>query len=213
MSQTTDASNGVKSQIESLLFIAHKPLKLKDFSNLLEQDQGLIKTALDELTTEKRTSGIVLLEGNEGYVLATNSENSTIVKKFFNAELREKLTEATVEVLGIIAYRQPISKAEIEAIRGVNSQYSLRTLLMRGLVEKIPSPSDHRSFLYQTTTEFLMHLGLASVNDLPSFEQLTSEVKLPETPGIDAGTDAELEVSPSSLPPAASSQNENIDVQ
>jgi segregation and condensation protein B len=86
--------------------------------------------------------------------------------------------------LGIIAYRQPISKAEIEAIRGVNSQYSLRHLLMRGLIEKVPNPNDARSALYQTTTEFLQHLGLSSNKDLPDFGKLVEEIKLPETPRL-----------------------------
>ncbi len=172
----------LKSQIESILFVAHKPLKLKDFVGILNQDPGLIKTALDKLAEEKKNSGIVLLENNGEYQLASSSENSTVVKNFLNAELREKLTDASVEVLAIVAYRQPISKAEIEAIRGVNSQYSLRILLMRGLIEKTLNPSDHRSFLYQTTTEFLMHLGLNSIKDLPSFEELVAQVKLPETP-------------------------------
>src|SRR4029077_18687595 len=105
------------------------------------------------LYAQKKDAGVILLENGSEYQLTTNSAYSTQVKNFLNAELREKLTDATVEVLAIIAYRQPISKAEIEAIRGVNSQYSLRALLMRGLIEKISNPTDARSFLYQTTTE------------------------------------------------------------
>ena len=85
-----------------------------------------------------------------------------------------------MEVLAIIAYRQPISKAEIESIRGVNSQYSLRALFMRGLIEKIPNPSDARGSVYQITTEFLQQLGLTSVADLPDFAELVSKIQLPE---------------------------------
>ncbi len=129
-------------------------------------------------------SGVVLLEAPEGFQLATNSSNSDLVKAFLNADLRESLTEATVEVLAIIAYRQPISKAEIEAIRGVNSQYSLRSLLMRGLIEKVPNPNDARGSMYKITTEFLMQLGITSVNDLPDFEELVSKIQLPETPAL-----------------------------
>lgn len=171
----------LKNAIESLLFVASKPLKTKELSNFLQIPQEEVRAALEALRQQRAGSGIVVLESNGEYQLATNSANSTLVKNFLNAELREKLTDATLEVLAIIAYRQPISKPEIEAIRGVNSQYSLRHLLMRGLIEKIPNPADARSFLYQTTTEFLQHLGLTSVADLPEFEKLVGQIKLPQT--------------------------------
>lgn len=175
---------GLKSLIESLLFVSNKPLKPKEFAKYTNLTEVQILPALKELKKDKANSGVILLESPEGYQLATNSINSTHVKNFLNAELREKLTDATVEVLAIIAYRQPISKAEIEAIRGVNSQYSIRNLLMRGLIEKIPNPNDARSILYQTTTELLQHLGLSSVADLPEFSELVSKIKLPETPAL-----------------------------
>jgi segregation and condensation protein B len=178
------------SIIEALLFAAGKPLKAKDFAKILEQDEAEVKLALNALVEQRKDSGIVLLDNKGQYQLATNSKYSTQVKNFLNTELREKLTDATVEVLAIISYRQPISKAEIEAIRGVNSQYSLRSLLMRGLIEKISNPGDARSFLYQTTTEFLMHLGLNSVNSLPEFEKLVGQIKLPETPATAPQTTA-----------------------
>jgi len=174
----------LKRTLEALLFVASKPFKAKEFAKILELEEADVKTALDVLAEEKKDSGIVLLKNKDEYQLSTNSACSTQVKNFLNAELREKLTDATVEVLAIIAYRQPISKAEIEAIRGVNSQYSLRHLLMRGLIEKTSNPADARSFLYQTTTEFLMHLGLTSVNELPEFAKLVEHIKLPQTPGL-----------------------------
>lgn len=171
--------------LEALLFVAGKPLKAKDLAKILEVDEADIKKALDILYGQKKDAGVILLENGSEYQLTTNSAYSTQVKNFLNAELREKLTDATVEVLAIIAYRQPISKAELEAIRGVNSQYSLRALLMRGLIEKTANPADARSFLYQTTTEFLMHLGLTSTKDLPEFEKLVENIKLPQTPTLD----------------------------
>lgn len=170
--------------LEALLFTAEKPLRAKDFAKILEMDEPAVKSALEVIAERQKNSGIVLLNSNGEYQLATNSKFSAQVKNFLNAELREKLTDATVEVMAIIAYRQPISKAEIEAIRGVNSQYSLRNLLMRGLIEKINNPQDGRSFLYQTTTEFLMHLGLSSNKELTDFEKLTENIKLPQSPGL-----------------------------
>ena len=181
----------LKSQLESILFVASKPLDLKTLARITEKPEEEIKAALAEVAAERKGSGVVMLEASGQYQLSTASENSTIVKNYLNSDLREKLTDATVEVLAIIAYRQPISKAEIEAIRGVNSQYSVRHLLMRGLVEKIPNPNDARSSQYRVTTEFLQHLGLTSINDLPEFESLISQVKLPEAPNLEEGPTTE----------------------
>ncbi len=170
----------LKSQIESLLFVASKPVKIKDFVKYTQATEEEIKKALTELVEERKTSGVLVLESNGEYQMTTNPENSEIVKTFLNSDLREKLTDATVEVLSIIAYRQPISKNEIESIRGVNSQYSIRTLLMRGLIEKTQNPNDLRSSYYQTTTEFLQHMGLTSTSDLPDFQTLVGQIKLPD---------------------------------
>lgn len=174
----------IKSIIESLLFISSKPINLTTFGKIINADINEIKKALSEIFEERKNSGVVLLENNQEYQFATNSENSEYVQNFFNSELREKLTDATLEVLGIIAYRQPISKTEIEAIRGVNSQYSIRHLLIRGLIEKVANPSDSRSSLYQTTTEFLQHLGITSFKELPEFEKIVEQIKLPENTAL-----------------------------
>ncbi len=172
----------LQKKIESLLFVSNKPLSVKALAKFLEAKEADVITAADELIQARAENGVIVLKADEGYQLATASELSELVKNFLNADLREKLTEATVEVLAIIAYRQPISKAEIEAIRGVNSQYSIRALLMRGLVEKIPNPNDARSNVYRVTTEFLQHMGITSVNALPLFEELVKQIQLPEVP-------------------------------
>ncbi len=181
------------STLESILFVSNKPLKIKALAKIVEAPENEVKDALNILEADKKETGVVVINNNGEYQLATNALNSTAIKNFLNAELREKLTDATVEVLAIISYRQPISKAEIEAIRGVNSQYSLRHLLMRGLIEKVSNPQDQRSFLYQTTTEFLQHIGLSSFKDLPEFEKLVSQIKLPETPAVLEKTEPELQ--------------------
>lgn len=172
------------SILESLLFVANKPIKAKDFAAFLQIEEPETLLALENIKKKHEHAGIVLIESDGEYQFVTNSVNSTQVKNFLNIELREKLTDATVEVLAIIAYRQPISKAEIEAIRGVNSQYSIRNLLVRGLIEKISNPNDLRSFLYKTTAEFLQHLGLTAIKDLPAFEELVTQIKLPQNPEI-----------------------------
>lgn len=175
--------NTLTSKIHSLLFVSSKPLSVKQLAKFTSASEAEVATALQELSEYAKDSGVVLLDTGSHYQLASAGGNSATVTDFLNSDLREQLTDATTEVLAIIAYRQPISKAEIESIRGVNSQYSIRALLMRGLIEKIANPGDARSSMYQITTEFLQQLGVASIKDLPSFEELTAAVKLPETPG------------------------------
>src|SRR6266481_6464500 len=139
----------LKSTIESILFVAGKPLSISALAKILEKKQDEIEKALAEIAEARKESGVVLLEASGLWQLSTNPKNSTEVKEFLNTELREKLTDATVETLAIIAYRQPISRSEIEAIRGVNCQYSVRHLLIRGLIEKVSNPNDSRQNLYQ----------------------------------------------------------------
>lgn len=168
----------LKSRILSILFAASKPVSLNELKEVLETGDEEIKQAIAELVAANRSSGIILLAHDNKLQLATNPDNSGVVKKFLSLELREKLTEASLETLAIILYRQPVSKAEIENIRGVNSQYTLRQLLIRGLIDKIQSPMDKRMQLYKTTLEFMQHLGIKNMKDLPDFEELTKNITL-----------------------------------
>lgn len=176
--------NQLATQIHSLLFVASKPMSIKQLAKFTNSSETEVTTSLQELAEYCQNSGVILLDTGSQFQLATTSENTNLITDFLNSDLREQLTDATAEVLAIIAYRQPISKAEIESIRGVNSQYSVRALLMRGLIEKITNPNDARSNYYQITTEFLQQLGISSINDLPSFEELTNAIKLPDNPGV-----------------------------
>lgn len=171
----------LKSLIESLLFVAGRPVSLKEIAKSTGQSVEEVKKVLEDLTSEHENSGIIILEQNQTYLMSTNPANSKTVKDFLNTELREKLTDASIETLAIITYKQPISRVEIESIRGVNSQYSLRLLLMRGLIERVQSETDGRAGLYKTTHEFLQHMGIGKLKDLPDFEELTAKIKPPES--------------------------------
>lgn len=171
----------IKSQILSILFVSSKPVTIKKLVEVLEIDENQIKQAIASLVSENQNSGVIALAHNNKLQLASNPDNSSVVKKFLSLELREKLTDTALETLAIILYKQPISKAEIENIRGVNSQYILRQLLIRGLIEKIQSPSDKRMQLYKTALEFMQHLGIKDMKELPDFEELTKAVELPKT--------------------------------
>lgn len=171
--------NEIQSKIESILFVANKPLTTSAIAKFVECSVEEADQALRTLSASHAETGVVVLESNGSWQFSTNPANGGLVKNFLNIELREKLTDATVETLAIIAYRQPISRAEIEAIRGVNCQYSIRNLLVRGLIQK-SAQKEVRGVMYETTPEFLQHLGIQSVSDLPSFEGLAEQVKLPE---------------------------------
>ena len=170
----------LSSQILSILFVSSKPVGIKEISQALETDEESVKDAVSALVGQNSNSGIIVLAHNNKLQLASNPDNSYFVKKFMAWELRERLSEAALETLAIILYRQPVSKAEIENIRGVNSQYTLRSLLIRGLIEKTGSENDKRVQHYKTTLEFIQHLGIKSERDLPDFEEITKDVQIPD---------------------------------
>jgi segregation and condensation protein B len=182
----------LKSQILSILFVASKPVSIKELQETLEISEEELRKAVTELVSINQNSGIILLAQNDKLQLASNPDNSPEVKKFLSLELREKLTDSALETLAIIVYRQPVSKVEIENIRGVNSQYTIRHLMIRGLIEKIPSPSDKRMQLYRTTFEFMQHLGIKDLKDLPDFEELTKNITL--TPEASTGSNSEIKI-------------------
>jgi segregation and condensation protein B len=171
-------TQNIKSQILSILFIAGKPVTIKELSSALETDLDSIKQSIAEIVSDQTNSGIIMLAHNDKLQLATNPDNTLVVKKFLSAELRERLTDAALEVLAIVLYKQPVSRIEIENIRGVNSQYTLRHLLIRGLVERESSPTDKRTMLYKTTLEFMQYLGIKDMKELPDFEELTKNIQL-----------------------------------
>lgn len=169
----------LESQILSILFISSKPVSVKELTEALDLDDKKIKEVATKLSKDNKDSGINVLFLNDRLQLASNPDNSSQVKRFLSLELRERLTDASLETLAIIVYRQPISKAEIENIRGVNSQYILRQLLIRGLIEKIASTTDKRMQNYKPTLELMQHLGIKDLADLPDFEELTKNIQLP----------------------------------
>jgi segregation and condensation protein B len=170
----------LKSIILSVLFVASKPVGMRELLDTIEAEESEIREAITSLVADNAHTGIILLAHNDKLQLSSNPDNSYEVKRFLSLELREKLTDSALETLAIILYKQPVSKAEIENIRGVNSQYTLRHLLIRGLIEKT-SGNDKRASYYKTTLEFMQHLGIKDMKDLPDFEELTKNIQLPSS--------------------------------
>ena len=172
----------VKSIIESLLFVADGPVTLQRLDEVLEAaDKETIASVLTEIQTEleARRHGVRLVEIAGGYQLRTAKVNADWVKKFLGGR-PARMGRATLETLAIIAYRQPITKAEIEAIRGVDVDGIITNLLERNLIRAIARKDvPGRPFLYGTTPEFLEFFNLKDLTQLPTLKE-TGEISLPE---------------------------------
>jgi len=169
----------LKSQLESLLLVTSKPLSFKKMAEILNVKPVEVKTAVEELSQEyqENQKGFSLILNNDQAQLVSSPENAELVKQYLKEDLTGELTDPSIETLTIIAYRQPVSKAELEQIRGVNCSLILRNLLIRGLVEAEYN-KERAATLYSSTVDFLKFLGLNSVSELPDFEKLNSDDNL-----------------------------------
>jgi len=172
----------VKSVLESLLFVADGPLTVQRFAEVLEGvDKETIYALLREMQSELEapSRGLQLVEVAGGYQLRTAKVNADWVKKFLGGR-PARMGRATLETLAIIAYRQPITKAEIESIRGVDVDGVITTLLERNLIRAVARKDvPGRPFLYGTTAEFLQLFNLKDLTELPTLKE-TDEISLPE---------------------------------
>lgn len=171
----------LKSSIESILFVHGEPVAVSRLAKLTGAKKPEVESALAELAQEYRERGIVLIGSNDEWQLATNPESKAMVEKLVSGELSDELSRAGLEVLAIVAYKGPISRAGIEYIRGVNSSFTLRNLLIRGLVSREENPADRRSYLYRISHDFLKHLGVTGLSELPEYESFRKEaIAMPE---------------------------------
>ncbi len=169
------------TQIESLLLYTNKPMKAKDLLKATGAEVQAFSEAIASLESKynNEQSGIRLLIHNDAYQLTTSPENAQLIEQVFAAEMSGELTKPALETLTIIAYRGPISKPELELIRGVNCSLILRNLMMRGLVVEEQGKEDFLP-VYSASGEFLQYLGFSSVKELPQFEELSSHQLLEE---------------------------------
>lgn len=163
----------ILSQLESLLLVAYKPIAITEIAKILNLEIEPIKLAVDRLQQgyAEHGRGLRITQTNDKIQLVSASENSDIIKAFIKEENSGEMTPAAIETLTIVAYRQPIAKAELEQIRGVNCSLILRNLLIRGLVEANFN-KDRGVTVYSVTNDFLKFLGISSVAELPNYQQL-----------------------------------------
>jgi len=167
-----------KSALEAFLFLSGEPVTFSAVKDVIELPESEIKRLFDELIIEyrERNKGLLVVEIANGYQMVTNPECEEWVKKFRSTHISSRLSMPSLETLAIIAYKQPTIRAEIEQIRGVNSDSAIRTLLEKRLVKimgrkEVPG----RPFLYGTTREFLQYFGLKDLTELPTLKDLVRE--------------------------------------
>lgn len=188
---TQNTEPDLSALIESLLFVADRPTGIDLIAQILGADAQAVEQALAVLEQTLSDRGIRLQRKGTQVQLVSMPEAAPYIQRFLGLELTGRLTQPALETLAIIAYRQPITRAALEAIRGVNCDGVLRTLVSRGLVEEVGRLEQAgRPILYGTTFEFLQYFGLKSLDDLPPLDLPESDVEGPQAEGTAADTSA-----------------------
>lgn len=163
----------IKSKIESILFIAAKPMSANQMAVLLNADKKEIIKAADELLDDfkKRQAGAQIIRDGSKYQMASSPENAKIIREFIKDETSGELSRPSLEALTIIAYRGPVSKIDLDRIRGVNCALILRNLLLRGLIEGKFDKKKNETY-YTATFDFMRFMGLNDIKELPDYDKL-----------------------------------------
>ena len=157
--------------VEAILFVSPEPINANQIGSLLDVTPRVIKTAIEELNGLYAGRGIRLQHHNGKVQITSAPEAAHIIEGLLELETTSTLSQAALETLSIVAYQQPITRPQIDSIRGVNSDGVLRTLLSKGLIDDVGrAEGPGRPILYSTTTEFLKYFGLASYEELPPLE-------------------------------------------
>lgn len=165
------------AKLEAILFWKAEPVSIKKLGALLDVGTDEVTKGLEELEKGLQGRGLTLVRTDGEVMLGTAKEASELIEQLTKEELSRDLGKAGIETLSIILYQGPISRADIDYIRGVNSQFIIRNLLVRGLIERIENPNDSRSFLYKTTLQLLAHLGISKIEDLPEYEKVRKDIE------------------------------------
>ncbi len=161
------------SQLEAVLFAAGESISKKRLASIIGVTPTLLQKAIDVLREDLALRGLAIVETDTDVELRTHADASELVKKLRENELSRDLGKAGLETLALILYRGGATRGEIDWVRGVNSSATVRSLLIRGLIEKTEDREDRRRPRYKPTIDALAHLGVGKKEDLPSYEELT----------------------------------------
>jgi segregation and condensation protein B len=166
----------IEKQIESILFWKAEPVKISELAKILEISVEQVNEAAASLNSNLENRGIQLLNNNNELSLITSAENGPLIEKLLKEELNKELSKAALETLSIILYKGPMKRSEIDYIRGVNSQFIIRNLMIRGLVDKEQNPNDERGFFYKASADLLNFMGIKSVSEMPEYEKVRTDI-------------------------------------
>ena len=167
-----------KALVESLLFAADHPITAEELATVLETSTEDVDLALETLRAEYQERGLRLQQQKGRIQLVSAPEAGPYIERLLGLESSGRLSIAALETVSIICYRQPVTRAQIEAIRGVDSTTVLRSLIRRGIVEEVGrADSVGHPILFGTTFEFLQQFGLQSVHDLPDWEEISEQLE------------------------------------
>jgi len=166
----------IDKKIEALLFFKGEPISIKKLAGMLDVSKEEIESGL-EILRERLNGGIVLLQKEDEVMLGTAPDFGELIEGIIKEDLQKDLGKAGLETLSIVLYLGPITRSRIDYIRGVNSNFILRNLMIRDLVEKVSNPQDQRSFLYKPTFSLLSHLGINNIEDMPDYAQVRASIE------------------------------------
>lgn len=180
--EDTSYKNVYYSIIESLLFTSGDPLHINTIASIIEGSIEFTEKLMDDLTKaleEDRSRGVRIINTNSEYQMVTKPVNSEHIQKLLKTNIRQSLSRAALETLAIIAYKQPITRVEIEEIRGVKSDRAITTLVEKSLIKEIGKKEVvGRPNLYSTTDEFLKHFNFNNLDQLPSLEDFVKDIDM-----------------------------------
>ena len=173
-------TNELAHVIEAILFVAGEPVNVKDVQRALEVTEDETRQAIDALDSDYsfHRRGITLKRFGEHIQLSTRAEYAPYVERLLQPIQKQSLSQSALETLAIVAYRQPVTKLEMEAVRGVKCDYSVQSLVNKGLIEEVGRKEAlGRPILYGTTDKFLSHFGLRTLDDLPKPPEENTEAE------------------------------------
>jgi segregation and condensation protein B len=175
------------ARLESILFVAADPVPVPVLASALDTDDRAVEDALESLDREYRTRGLKILRMGDRVHITTSPRAAATVEKFLGMEHTIGLSRAALETLAILAYRQPLTRPQIDSVRGVNTESVLENLMAKGLVEEVGrTEGPGRPILYVTTADFLRHFGLGSTAELPALDLEEPLKEIPAETGASA---------------------------
>lgn len=167
----------ITSHIEAILLAHGESIAVKKLAKILKEKEEVVQESVENLAKQylEEERGFAILESSGDYQLVSNPESAEYIKKLVKQEESTLLSPAALEVLSIVAYRGPISRLEVDTIRGVNSSHILRLLSVRGLVDRKEDGEDSRLYRYRVSFDCMRQLGLQSINSLPEYANLSRD--------------------------------------